>query len=84
MTSVGIFEAKNRLSELCEQVAASGEPLLIRRRGAPLVRIVPIAAEAREACVWDSVQDSAAKNGALKDDWSGPERCHDDWRESPL
>ena len=83
MTSVGIFEAKNRLSELCEQVAVSGEPLLIRRRGAPLVRIVPLAAEERGVGVWDTVQDSAAKNGPIRDEWPEPERRQDDWRASP-
>lgn len=42
MKTVGIFEAKTKLSELCEQVAESREPVVVTRRGAPLVRIDPI------------------------------------------
>ena len=42
MKSVGIFEAKTRLAELCATVASSGEPLTVTRRGKPLVRIEPI------------------------------------------
>ena len=40
MTSVGIFEAKNRLSELVER-AARGEEIVITRRGEPLARLMP-------------------------------------------
>jgi len=41
MKSVGLFEAKTRLSELCAEVARIGEPILVTRRGLPLVRIEP-------------------------------------------
>jgi prevent-host-death family protein len=40
MTNVGIFEAKNRLSELVER-AARGEEIVITRRGEPLARLMP-------------------------------------------
>jgi len=40
MTTVGIFEAKNRLSELVER-AARGEEIVITRRGEPVARLVP-------------------------------------------
>ena len=84
MTSVGIFEAKNRLSELCEKVASTGEPVLIRRRGEALVRIVPLQQDEMPGSVWSSVKESVAKYGPLDDCWSAPERSHDDLRESPL
>ena len=40
MTTVGIFEAKNRLSELVER-AARGEEIVITRRGETVARLVP-------------------------------------------
>jgi prevent-host-death family protein len=40
MTSVGIFEAKNRLSELVDR-AARGEEIVITRRGEQLARLLP-------------------------------------------
>lgn len=41
MKTVGLFEAKTRLSELCREVADSGEPILIERRGIPIAELVP-------------------------------------------
>lgn len=38
---IGIFEAKNKLSELADTVARSGIPITITRRGKPLVRMTP-------------------------------------------
>ena len=40
MTTVGIFEAKNRLSELVER-AARGEEIIITRRGEQIARLMP-------------------------------------------
>ena len=40
MNTVGIFEAKNRLSELVER-AARGEEIVITRRGEPVARLMP-------------------------------------------
>ncbi len=40
MTTVGIFEAKNRLSELVERVAR-GEEIVITRRGEHVARLMP-------------------------------------------
>lgn len=42
MSSVGIFEAKNRLSELVERVQR-GEEITLTRRGEVVARIVPPA-----------------------------------------
>lgn len=42
MKSVGIFEAKTKLSGLCEEVASTGRPLLVNKRGKPLVMISPL------------------------------------------
>ena len=45
MKTIGIFEAKTKLSEICEQVAQTLEPVTITRRGQPLVRIDPVQAQ---------------------------------------
>lgn len=45
MKLVGIFEAKTHLSEICEEVAAGGEPVTVTKRGKPLVRIDPVDPE---------------------------------------
>ncbi len=42
MQSFGIFEIKTRLSQICERVAATGESVLVTKRGKPFVRIDPI------------------------------------------
>ena len=40
MATVGILEAKRRLSELAERVAR-GEQVVITRRGVPVARVMP-------------------------------------------
>jgi prevent-host-death family protein len=45
MKMVGIFEAKTKLSEICEEVARSHVPVVITRRGTALVRIEPVPEE---------------------------------------
>ncbi len=47
MKSVGIFEAKNRLSELVAQ-AERGERVLLTRNGRPVAEIVRIAADKKK------------------------------------
>ena len=46
MKTVGLFEAKTKLSELCEEVARTRQPVTVTRRGKPLMRIEPEAATA--------------------------------------
>jgi prevent-host-death family protein len=41
MTEVGMHEAKTKLSQLVERVAA-GEDVVITRRGVPAARLVPV------------------------------------------
>ncbi len=44
----GLFEAKNRLSELAAMVARTGRPITVTRRGKPLVDIVPASETTKE------------------------------------
>ncbi len=39
MEEIGIFEAKTKLSSICERVARTGTPVTVCKRGKPLVVI---------------------------------------------
>ena len=41
MKKIGIFEAKNRFSSLCESISKGGRPVLVEKRGRPMVVISP-------------------------------------------
>ena len=41
MKTIGIFEAKTKLSVICDEIARTGEPVVVSRRGKPLVTIAP-------------------------------------------
>ena len=41
MKTVGMFEAKTKFSEICQDVARTGLSVLITRRGEPFVQIDP-------------------------------------------
>ena len=47
MRTIGIFEAKTKLSDICDEVARTGMPVMVTRRGTALVRIDPIQKEPR-------------------------------------
>lgn len=54
MKRLGVFEAKAKLSEICELVHRSREPVIVTRRGVPLVRIEPIEEAAGGASrIWE-------------------------------
>ena len=74
MKTMGLFEAKNRFSGVCDEVAKSGEPLVVTRRGKPLVRIVRAEEASEASSVWDSVEESVARYGPLPDDLELPAR----------
>jgi prevent-host-death family protein len=42
MKSVGIFEAKTHLAQLCDEVQRSGVPVVVSRRGKPLALLAPV------------------------------------------
>ena len=83
MDSVALYDAKNRLSELCNKVTETGEPCVISRRGKPIVKLVPIEGLDEPSSVWGTVEESQAKYGPLRDDFELPERSSE-MRPSPL
>lgn len=45
MKTIGIFEAKTQFPRLCTEVEANGAPILVKRRGRPVVMISPVPPE---------------------------------------
>lgn len=75
MKSLGLFDVKTRLSELCQQVADTGESVTVTKRGKPFVRIVPLAARADvPPSVWDLREQDEAAHGAWEEDFDIPGR----------
>ena len=72
MEAFASYDAKNRLSELCNQVAETGEPCVISRPGMPIVKLVPYEAAESTSSVWDLVDEAQAKYAALKEDFDLP------------
>lgn len=83
MESFALYDAKNRLSELCNKVTETGEPCVISRRGQAIVKIVPIDDTGRVNSVWDTVEEAQAKYGPLDADFDLPERATES-RPDPL
>ena len=76
MKSIGLFEIKTKLSQICDDVAKTGESVLVTRRGIPLVRIDPIQQSPRGSSVWDS-RDEFLSDLPMTDDFVVPERNTD-------
>jgi prevent-host-death family protein len=72
MKMIGVFEAKTRLSEICEEVARSGRSVIVTRRGKPLVRIDPL--KENRFSVWEDREEYIAHRGRLKEEFDLPPR----------
>ena len=75
MRTVGIFEAKAKLSEICDRVARSGEGIVVTRRGKPLVRIEP--ADTDKHSVWEDRAEYIAHRGKMNEEFDVPDRSRD-------
>ena len=81
MITIGLFEAKTKLSELCEQVAKRREPVLITRRGRPLVLIEPVGAgKGKSSSIWAEREAWEKRHGPLEEDFELPKRTRQTWR----
>ena len=75
MNTLGIYEAKTRLSEICERVAHTGEPVVVTRRGIPLVQIRPLGSQdGIGSTVWESRERFVLEHGDLEVDLELPPR----------
>ena len=82
MMTIGLFEAKTKLSELCEQVAKRREPVIVTRRGRPLVRIEPVGpGKGGRSSVWDARKQWEKKHGPLRETFNLPPRTTQTWRD---
>lgn len=79
MKVVGIFEAKTKLSAICEEVAKNREGVIVTRRGTPLVRIEPVVQPANT--IQDRRKAYMGRYGHLEhedtDDFETPQRSRD-------
>jgi prevent-host-death family protein len=81
MRSVGLFEAKTKLSELCDRVDRRGEAVTITRRGRAIARLVPIAPGKGADSIWDRRRGFIERIGALQDDLPLPRRARQTIRD---
>jgi prevent-host-death family protein len=69
--TVGLFDAKTRLSELVEHVAKGGDDIVITRRGKAVARLVPIdessELERSLALLLAARESSKAGSGSLRE-----------------
>jgi len=84
MITLGICEAKTRLSEICERVAQTGDPVVVTRRGVPLVQIDPVTpAAGTGSMIWELRDRFINEHGDLEGDIELPPRTVKR-RESPF
>ena len=83
MNEVGLFEAKNKLSELVDR-AERGEETVITRRGKPVAKLVPVQPgrdreKARRAV--EGIRKLAKEMNLGPFDWEEWKRYRDEGRE---
>ncbi len=71
---MGIFEVKARISEICETVRETHEPILITKRGIPMVRIIPLENQEEKSNIWNRRQTFIDKNGFIAEELILPSR----------
>ena len=84
MNSVGLFEAKTKFSELCDQVAKKKQPILVTKRGEPFVLISPMAKKTNQKSVWDLRGKFEMNHGKLKEELVLPRRLKTKKKSNPL
>jgi len=76
MKTIGLFEAKAKLSEICAQVARRGEPVIVTRRGIPWVRIEPLRETGGASEVWEAAA-TYRRAHRVTEDFEPPSRTTD-------
>lgn len=74
MKTVGLFEAKTKLSEICDRVATAGELYTVTRRGRPVAVIMPVKAKVKARSIWDLRDAEERRRGAWTEDFDLPSR----------
>lgn len=78
MKAVGLFEAKAKLSEICQRVLSTGESVRITRRGKTVAVICPPTEEIGSGSVWDARARFEKEHGAFTEDFELPARVVDE------
>ena len=82
MNEIGLVEAKTKFSEICAHVADKGEPVVVTRRGKPLVKIEPITrAQAKPSSVWNRRAAYEKRHGRISEDFALPGRLKQTWHD---
>jgi len=65
MRSVALTEVEERLGGFCDEIARTGEEIVIERDGKPLARLAPVCSPASSTGseVWDAVREWEAAHG---------------------
>ncbi len=74
MKAIGIYEVKTKISEICETVKETHEPILITKRGKPMVRIIPIEDSEEQSNIWNLRQEFIDNNGLFTEELPLPSR----------
>ena len=72
MKAIGIFKVKTKISEIYETVKETHEPVLITKRGVPMVRIIPIENQGGKFNIWSQRQEFINTNGLFTEDLNLP------------
>ena len=84
MNTLEIYEAKTKLSEICERVAQTGETVVVTRRGVPLVQIRPVGRdEGIGSTAWELRDRFVEEYGELDVDLELPPRTVE-WPKNPF
>ena len=84
MKTLGIYEVKTKMSEICEAVKETREPVLVTKRGRPLVRIEPVEdAGKTESTIWNAREHFIRSNGPIQKELGLPERTVEPF-ENPM
>lgn len=79
LKTIGVLEAKSRFSEICSEIAESGDTVVISSRGEPLVEVRPVrqpdsaGGDSRKEGILDRLRECRARFGALEDDFETPD-----------
>jgi antitoxin (DNA-binding transcriptional repressor) of toxin-antitoxin stability system len=76
-----IVRGETKLSQICRDVAATGQAVVVTHRWKPIVRIEKESGTPKQASVWDRRAAHVKKNGPFAEDFDLPKRARQTWRD---
>ncbi|MBC8553140.1 MAG: type II toxin-antitoxin system Phd/YefM family antitoxin [Candidatus Brocadiales bacterium] len=74
MKAIGIYEVKTKISEICETVKKTHEPVIITKRGVPMVKISSIDSKKEQSDVWGKYYTYTEANSPILEEIVLPSR----------